>query len=70
MWNDPNVVFILLDDMSHYGISAYGAKQLNSKQGFFDSVPVSTPQIDRLAEEGFMSENALLMRSVSRHGSP
>jgi arylsulfatase A-like enzyme len=54
----PNVVFILLDDMSHYGISAYGAKQLNSKQGFFESVPVSTPEIDRLANEGLLVENA------------
>ena len=54
----PNVVFILIDDMSHYGISAYGAKQLNSKQGFFESVPVSTPEIDRLADEGLLAENA------------
>ncbi|CAI8257751.1 MAG: Arylsulfatase [Opitutia bacterium UBA7350] len=54
----PNVVFILIDDISHYGISAYGAKQLNSEQGFFESVPVSTPHIDRLASEGLLVENA------------
>lgn len=54
----PNVVFILIDDISHYGISAYGAKQLNSEQGFFDSVPVATPQIDRLANEGLLAEHA------------
>ena len=54
----PNVVFILIDDLSHYGVSAYGAKQLNSEQGFFESVPVSTPQIDRLANEGMLAENA------------
>ena len=28
----PNVVFILIDDLSHYGVSAYGATQLNSTQ--------------------------------------
>ena len=45
----PNVVFILIDDISHYGVSAYGAKQLNSTEGFFESVSVATPEIDRLA---------------------
>ena len=39
----PNVVFILIDDISHYGVSAYGAKQLNSTEDFFESVPVATP---------------------------
>ena len=33
----PNVVFILIDDISHYGVSAYGAKQLNSTEGLFES---------------------------------
>ena len=54
----PNVVFILIDDISHYGVSAYGAKMLNSKQGFFESVPVATPEMDRLAAEGLLVENA------------
>ena len=54
----PNVVFILIDDISHYGVSAYGAKQLNSTEGFFESVPVATPEIDRLANEGVLAKNA------------
>ena len=54
----PNVVFILIDDISHYGVSAYGAKQLNSTEGFFESVPVATPEIDRLADEGVLAKNA------------
>ena len=54
----PNVVLILIDDLSHYGVSAYGAVELNSTQGFFDSVPVATPQIDRLAGEGALAGNA------------
>ncbi|MBL6829272.1 MAG: sulfatase-like hydrolase/transferase [Puniceicoccaceae bacterium] len=54
----PNVVFILIDDISHYGVSAYGAKQLNSTEGFFESVPVATPAIDRLADEGVLAGNA------------
>jgi arylsulfatase A-like enzyme len=62
--NKPNVVFILIDDISHYGVSAYGASLLNSEQlnhkgdPFFDPVPVSTPHIDRLANEGVLVENA------------
>ena len=56
--NKPNVVFILIDDISHYGVSAYGAKQLNSTEGFFESVPVATPEIDRLANEGVLAKNA------------
>lgn len=54
----PNVVFILIDDLSHYGVSAYGATTLNSEQGFFESVPVATPGIDRLADEGLLVEQA------------
>lgn len=60
----PNVVFILLDDLSHYAVSAYGATHLNSTQvdsmgdSFFDPVPVATPEIDRLANEGLLAGNA------------
>lgn len=60
----PNVVFILIDDLSHYGISAYGATHLNSTQvdsmgdHFFDPVPLATPEIDRLANEGLLAGNA------------
>ena len=60
----PNVVFILIDDLSHYGVSAYGATQLNSTQldingdPFFPSTAVATPQIDRLADDGLLAGNA------------
>lgn len=54
----PNVVFILMDDLSHYGVSAYGAKELKSTAGLFETVPVATPEIDRLANEGVLADNA------------
>jgi arylsulfatase A-like enzyme len=54
----PNVVFILIDDLSHYGVSAYGGVELNSTQGYFDPVPIATPEIDRLAAEGVLAGNA------------
>jgi len=62
--DQPNVVFILIDDLSHYGVSAYGATQLNSTQvdinddPFFPSTAVATPQIDRLADDGLLAGNA------------
>lgn len=57
---NTNVVFILIDDLSHYGVSAYGAVDLRSEEGFFDPVPVATPNIDRLASEGILAENAFV----------
>jgi len=62
--DQPNVVFILIDDLSHYGVSAYGATQLNSTQvdinddPFFPTTAVATPQIDRLADDGLLAGNA------------
>ncbi|MDF7825925.1 sulfatase-like hydrolase/transferase [Pontiellaceae bacterium B12227] len=53
----PNVVFILLDDVSHYGISAYGAESMSCK-GHFENVPLKTPRIDSLAEDGLLCEYA------------
>lgn len=47
-----NVVLILIDDLSHYGVSAYGAEKLGSVHGFFEDQPFETPQMDRLAEGG------------------
>jgi arylsulfatase A len=54
----PNVIFILIDDISHYGVSAYGAKELKSTAGLFQTVPVATPEIDRLASEGVLATDA------------
>jgi len=54
----PNVVFILIDDISHYGVSAYGAKQLNSTEGFLKVSQWPPQQIDRLADEGVLAKNA------------
>lgn len=54
----PNVVLILIDDLSHYGVSAYGAEKLKSLEGFFEATEVSTPNIDRLADEGVLFEEA------------
>ncbi|MEN8725212.1 MAG: sulfatase-like hydrolase/transferase [Lentimonas sp.] len=54
----PNVVLILIDDLSHYGVTAYGANKLSSVQGLFKDVVFETPRIDKLAEEGLLVENA------------
>ncbi|MDP4611200.1 MAG: sulfatase-like hydrolase/transferase [Opitutales bacterium] len=54
----PNVVFILIDDLSHYGVTAYGANRISSVQGFFKDVEFETPRIDRLAEQGLLVEHA------------
>ena len=40
----PNVIFMLTDDLGYSDIGCYGAKK------------VKTPHIDRLAEEGFTSK--------------
>ncbi|QDT67331.1 Arylsulfatase precursor [Planctomycetes bacterium MalM25] len=56
----PNVVFVLIDDLSHYGVSAYGSTEVSEKFGRFDRRPMSTPRIDRLAEEGLLCEQAYI----------
>ncbi|MDP4624546.1 MAG: sulfatase-like hydrolase/transferase [Opitutales bacterium] len=54
----PNVVFILIDDLSHYGISAYGSEKMAFKGNFPEPVALQTPRIDALAEEGMLCERA------------
>ncbi|MGJ8640055.1 MAG: sulfatase-like hydrolase/transferase [Opitutaceae bacterium] len=54
----PNVVLILIDDLSHYGVSAYGAEKIGSNFDYFEDVAFETPQIDRLAEEGLRCDYA------------
>ncbi len=54
----PNVVFVLIDDLSHYGVTAYGANRISSVRGAFANVQFSTPRIDRLAAEGLRCDNA------------
>ncbi|MDZ8120331.1 sulfatase-like hydrolase/transferase [Pontiella agarivorans] len=54
----PNVVFILIDDLSHYGITAYGANRISSTQGFFKNVEFETPRIDSLAKDGMKCDYA------------
>ena len=44
-----NVVLILIDDLSHYGVTAYGANRLHSYDGEFTNKEFSTPNIDDLA---------------------
>lgn len=43
----PNVVFILIDDLSHYGVTAYGANRISERSGAFENVTFSTPNLDR-----------------------
>lgn len=54
----PNVVLILIDDLSHYGVTAYGATHLSERDGLFKNVPFSTPNMDRLAAEGLRCDHA------------
>ncbi|MEM8946789.1 MAG: sulfatase-like hydrolase/transferase [Planctomycetota bacterium] len=56
---DPtNVVLILIDDLSHFGVTAYGANRIRSLQGSFPDQEFSTPNIDRLAREGLRCDYA------------
>ena len=48
----PNVIFMLTDDLGYSDIGCYGAKK------------VKTPHIDRLAEEGFTSTAFLTGASI------
>lgn len=53
-----NVVLILIDDLSHYGVSAYGANRIRSLRGSFADQEFSTPNIDQLAREGLRVDYA------------
>jgi len=48
----PNIVLILIDDLNHYGVTAYGANRIRSLRDRFPDQEFSTPSIDRLAREG------------------
>ncbi|MFI3288834.1 MAG: sulfatase-like hydrolase/transferase [Rikenellaceae bacterium] len=52
-----NVIFILIDDISYFGTSTYGARQITTKDGKFTK-PLSTPNIDRLAQQGIQCTHA------------
>lgn len=54
----PNIVLILIDDLSHYGVSSYGGVAINSAHGFFEGLPTSTPRIDEIAREGVRCDMA------------
>lgn len=54
----PNVVLILIDDLSHYGVTAYGADRIGSFREAFEVQKFSTPRIDRLAEQGVLCNRA------------
>lgn len=54
----PNVVFFLIDDLNHFGLSCYGAERVSSTQGYFKDVPLRTPHIDSLAENGLRCDQA------------
>lgn len=54
----PNIVLILIDDLSHYGVSSYGGVAINSAHGRFEGLPTSTPRIDEIAREGVRCDMA------------
>lgn len=56
----PNVVFFLIDDLNHYGLSAYGTEKVSSTQGYFTNAVLSTPRIDSLAETGLRCDQAFV----------
>lgn len=53
-----NIVVILIDDLSHYGMSTYGGRFMRSNDGSFADVPISTPNIDQLARTGLRADYA------------
>lgn len=54
----PNVVLILIDDLCHYGVTAYGADRMSERSGKFKDRHFRTPRIDRLARDGLLCRNA------------
>ncbi len=48
----PNIVYILVDDLSDFTMTPYGATAVTSRQGHFGNVPLAMPNIDRLADGG------------------
>lgn len=56
--NKPNVVFFLIDDLGHYGVTAYGANRITSNQGYFTNAVFATPRMDRMAQQGVRCEYA------------
>ncbi|MFD2257540.1 sulfatase-like hydrolase/transferase [Luteolibacter algae] len=54
----PNLVFILIDDLGHLGISAYGSNKMGFVGGALDDVELSTPNIDKLASRGLRCDRA------------
>ncbi|MFR9567124.1 MAG: sulfatase-like hydrolase/transferase, partial [Rikenellaceae bacterium] len=54
----PNVIMILIDDLSSFGVSAYGLESITSSQKHFTDEKLSTPNIDKLAQEGVLCSHA------------
>ncbi len=58
----PNVIFILIDDVSHFATSTYGAKEVSTKNARYSTPkefkPINTPNLDRLAREGVVCNHA------------
>ncbi len=53
----PNVVFFLVDDISYFAVSCYGAKEI-SVDGQREFESIKTPNIDRVAEQGVICNHA------------
>ncbi|MEM9418660.1 MAG: sulfatase-like hydrolase/transferase [Planctomycetota bacterium] len=56
--DQPNIVYILIDDLSWFTMTSYGATAITSGQQHFKDVPLSMPNIDALAQGGVMCEQA------------
>ena len=56
----PNVVLILIDDLSYFGVSAYGSHTLKSRFNYFPQQAYSTPRIDEIAKEGVRCDHAFV----------
>ena len=52
-----NVVLILIDDLNHYGVTAYGADRISEWSELFKNRAFRTPRVDRLAREGLRCDN-------------
>lgn len=53
-----NIVFILIDDLNHYGLTPWGLQTVGSTSGQFADIDLQTPAIDALARTGLRCDQA------------
>ncbi len=54
----PNVILILIDDLSYFGVSAYGLESVSGSGANFKRESLQTPRMDELAGQGILCSHA------------